>query len=865
MATHTGRSASEVADAYDALLDDLVAEAAALRRLVAGLPPDDWSRPTSAPGWAVRDQIVHLAFFDRAATLAAADPDRFRAEEVDLLAQGEDFPDAVGAAHADLAPMELLSWWDRTHAELVRTLRRTDPRARLPWYGPEMSAMSAATARLMETWAHGVDVSDALGIAPEESPRLRHVAHLGNATQAWSFTQHGLQPPAVPVRVELDGPGDLHWEAGPVDAEDVVRGRLLDFCLVVTQRRHPSEVALQLRGHTAGTWMSVAQAFAGRPTRRPAPTPATTAPATTALATTALATTAPATTAPATAPATLAPREDLATAPATSAPQGDPTPPQDAIHRVNVGDLLTRSARRAPSAVALVDGARRFSYADLDQWVNRIAHGLLARGYRRGDRLALVAGNCAEFLAVYFACAKTGVVCVPVNLGWRPAEVGYVLRHSGARGVVVEEALLAGLVASLTDAPDLGHVVVITGPASGSATVPTPVPDLVSATAPGDRTVETLAELAADQPTTVPDIDLADRDAITYLYTSGTTSAPKGVIGSHLAVYLETLSMALECRFDADDRFVAMLPMFHTAQLNVHCTPAIAVGATIHVLRGFDAGTLLALIEQERITQIFGLPMMYRAMLDHPDFPNHDLRSLRRAAYAMAPMPEADLRAAIDRFGCDFYLLFGQTEMSPATTIFRPEHQLSHAGAVGTPIVNVEVAIMDDDGQLLPPGEVGEIVYRGPHAMTGYLDDPMATEAVFAHGWFHSGDAGSFDDDGILWFRDRLKDVIKTGGENVASLEVEQALMAALPDAAEVAVVGLPHARWSEAITAFVVPRPGQDVDEAAVRAALRSRLDGYKLPKRVVAIDAIPRTSTGKVRKNILRERYRDLYEQEP
>jgi long-chain acyl-CoA synthetase len=221
----------------------------------------------------------------------------------------------------------------------------------------------------------------------------------------------------------------------------------------------------------------------------------------------------------------------------------------------------------------------------------------------------------------------------------------------------------------------------------------------------------------------------------------------------------------------------------------------------------------------------------------------------------MAPMPDALIRACLEGFGCDFALLFGQTEMSPVTTLFRPEHQLTHIGAVGTPITGVQVGIMAPDGRLLPQGEQGEIVYRGPSTMQGYLRNSDATAAAFAHGWFHSGDVGRFDADGVLWFADRYKDVIKTGGENVASIEVEKAVYAADPSVAEVVVVGLPHERWSEAITAVVVPKPGETVDPDALVAALKQRLDGYKVPKSVIVTDDLPRTSTGKIQKNLVRE----------
>jgi long-chain acyl-CoA synthetase len=227
----------------------------------------------------------------------------------------------------------------------------------------------------------------------------------------------------------------------------------------------------------------------------------------------------------------------------------------------------------------------------------------------------------------------------------------------------------------------------------------------------------------------------------------------------------------------------------------------------------------------------------------------------------MAPMPDALIRACLDGFRCDFALLFGQTEMSPVTTFFRPEHQLSHIGAVGTPLTGVQVAIMGPDGALLPQGESGEIVYRGPSTMNEYLRNPEATAEAFAHGWFHSGDVGHFDADGVLWFSDRYKDVIKTGGENVASIEVEKAVYAASPAIAEAVVVGLPHERWTEAITAVVVPKSGETIDPEELRVAMKAHLDGYKIPKAVIVVDELPKTSTGKIQKNKVREAFVEHY----
>jgi acyl-CoA synthetase (AMP-forming)/AMP-acid ligase II len=521
------------------------------------------------------------------------------------------------------------------------------------------------------------------------------------------------------------------------------------------------------------------------------------------------------------------------------------------IGRINVGDSLTRTAAAKPAELAVVDGEGRLTYADFNAYVNRVAHGLAGLGYERGAALALASGNSADFLAVYYACAKLGVVCVPVNLGWRPDEVAYVLGHSQARGIVIESQLVAAMQDAIAKVPEVLDVIV----APGTQSEP---PDRE----PADRARTTIEALGAHHNTAEPERFVDDRDPLTYLYTSGTTSFPKGVVGSHLAIYLESMTVALDAGFQADERFAAMMPLFHTAQLNGFGTPAVMIGATTYLLRGFDPAAVLDLIERERITQIFGLPIMYRALLDHPGFAGRDLSSLRRASYAMAPMPDDLIRRCLAGFGCDFALGFGQTEMSPVTTFFQPEHQLSHIGAVGTPVTGVQVAIMGPDGELLPPGQVGEIVYRGPSTMTGYLRNDEATDQAFGYGWFHSGDVGWFGDDGMLWFTDRYKDVIKTGGENVASIEVEKAVYAADPRVAEVVVVGLPHRQWGEAVTAFVVTRPGETIDAAELIATLKTTLAGFKVPKAVVFVAELPKTSTGKIQKNVVRSEHAGHYD---
>ncbi|MGZ4539459.1 MAG: TIGR03084 family metal-binding protein [Blastococcus sp.] len=248
-----------------ALTADLAAESAELIEVLAGLGEPDWGRDTPAAGWTVRDQITHLAYFDETATAAATDPDRFRAEAAALASEGTDFPDRVAERFRALPGAEVLAWLRRARAEYLEVFAGLDPSTSLPWYGPPMSAASSVTARLMETWAHGQDVVDALGVSRRPTARLKHIAHLGVRTQGWSFRLRGLPVPEEPVRVELTGPDGEPWTWGPEDAADRVTGTAEDFCLLVTQRRHRADTGLAAVGPLATTWLDVAQVFAGAP------------------------------------------------------------------------------------------------------------------------------------------------------------------------------------------------------------------------------------------------------------------------------------------------------------------------------------------------------------------------------------------------------------------------------------------------------------------------------------------------------------------------------------------------------------------------------------------------------------------------
>ncbi|MGB9847570.1 MAG: class I adenylate-forming enzyme family protein, partial [Desulfotomaculales bacterium] len=335
---------------------------------------------------------------------------------------------------------------------------------------------------------------------------------------------------------------------------------------------------------------------------------------------------------------------------------------------------------------------------------------------------------------------------------------------------------------------------------------------------------------------------------------------PKGVMISHLSVFIMSLTNAIELGIIRGSVGTTLMPLFHCAQ-QTFTTTFFHVGGKNVLFRGFDPAATLEAIERERIDVIFCLPGMYRAMLDHPGIKEHDLSSVRSCVYAMTPMDRKTLEEGIKVFGADFMLGTGQTEFFPSTNAFRAEWQLKKRGNYwGESALTVDTAVMDEEGNLLPPGQTGEIVWRGPAAMEGYFKNPEATGESRKFGWHHSGDLGYFDEDRLLVFVDRKKDMIKTGGENVPSVKVEQILLSH-PRIESAAVVGLPHERWSEAVTAFVVPKKGTQLTEEDVIAFCKKELGGFEVPKRVVLLEELPKTATGKVQKHVLRERYRELY----
>jgi fatty-acyl-CoA synthase len=508
-----------------------------------------------------------------------------------------------------------------------------------------------------------------------------------------------------------------------------------------------------------------------------------------------------------------------------------------------VGDLVHRTAQRDPTKLALVNGDTRLTFAELESAVNRLASSLRSLGLEKGDRLALLSHNCWQYVVLNFATAKLGVVLVPINFMLGRDEIGFILDHSGATALVVEDALAPVAEQALASVPRLSAQVT-TRAAIGA------VPD-------GWADIDSWITDGAD---VVPDVQVADEDPLRLMYTSGTESRPKGVLLSSRSLIAQYVSCIIDAGMSPDDIEVHSLPLYHCAQLDVFLCPDVYLGATSIILPGPDPVALLRTIETERVTKLFCPPTVWIALLRCPDFDSTDLSTLTKGYYGASPMPTEILREIQKRLPhVALWTLYGQTEMAPLATMLRPHEQLERAGSAGRPGLNVETRVVDDEGKQVAPGEIGEIVHRSPQATLGYFRDPEKTAEAFRGGWFHSGDLGFVTADGYLSVVDRKKDMIKTGGENVASREVEETIYE-LDGVAEVAVFGIPHPTWVEAVTAVVVLKPDAAADEKSVIAHCRERIAGYKSPKYVVFADELPKNPSGKILKRELRTMHADL-----
>ncbi len=510
------------------------------------------------------------------------------------------------------------------------------------------------------------------------------------------------------------------------------------------------------------------------------------------------------------------------------------------VRRQTIADALRRTAQRLPAKTGIVCGSTTWTYAEFDALVSRLAAGLVSVGVAEGDKVAVLARNSHGFAALRFALARRGAVMVPINFMLKADEVAFILRHAGAKTLATDTGL-----AELAQA---------------AAKLDTQVEQFIwlPSEDPSEPVegMHNFEQLAACQDT-LPELKMTSTDVAQIVYTSGTESSPKGAMLTHDAVLWQYVSCVIDAEIAEQDVALHALPLYHCAQLDVFFGPAIYMGSTNIITSKPVPDNLLPMIEKFGITSFFAPPTVWIALLRSPLFDPARLARLAKGYYGASIMPVEVMKEIATRLpNVRLWNLYGQTEIAPLATMLGPEDQLRKPGSCGKAVRNVETRVVDDQMRDVKPGEVGEIVHRSPHLMLGYFHDDERTQASFEGDWFHSGDLATIDEEGYITVVDRKKDMIKTGGENVASREVEE-MIYRLPQVSEVAVIGLPDPKWVEAVTAVIVVKAGQTLDEATVIAHCTRHMAGFKAPKRVVFTDTLPKNPSGKLLKRELRQRY--------
>ena len=503
---------------------------------------------------------------------------------------------------------------------------------------------------------------------------------------------------------------------------------------------------------------------------------------------------------------------------------------------MNLAASLTQAAGKWPGKTALVFEARRWTYAQWNRWVNKAAHAFRAAGIRKGDRVAFYTYNLPEQVTGFYGALKLGAIPVPINFRLAPKEMKYIVQDSGARILMFEEALRAQVMAVRDDLAVEKLVYVGERPEGREI--------------PFDRFIEPGAE-------TEPEADVGWHDPAFIMYTSGTTGRPKGVVRSHLAESMGAMIMALECGFRHQDVILNNKPLFHIAQLQIQFVPFVQTGGTNVLTRGFDVHETLSLVGQERITCLHGVPTQM-VMLVAADLSKYDLRSLRCGFYGGQTLADDVTRKCMRLFPEYFANIYGSTEALVVTTCDYRQYP-DKLGSVGKAAVNMEVRIIRPESRdpeaICAPGEIGELITRGPSLLTGYFGLPERTQQAFARGWFLSGDAAVADEQGFITVMGRMDHTIKSGGENIHPSEVENVLFKH-PGVANAAAVGLPSRKWGQVVCAAII-RKDSNLDAKALDSFCLASADlaDFKRPRHYFFVDDIPANPTGKVERGKLKE----------
>nr|WP_219914611.1 AMP-binding protein [Thalassobacillus sp. CUG 92003] len=490
-------------------------------------------------------------------------------------------------------------------------------------------------------------------------------------------------------------------------------------------------------------------------------------------------------------------------------------------------------ARKFPEKDGIITSEERMSYREWDDRVNRFAHQLLAQGITAGDKVMVHLPNTPEFLISYFAIQRIEAVAVPINAKLVTREIEYILSHSDAKAFITHDLLFAQVTA-LPDNRDL--VFIKTGEASGPW-------------------LSFDALLERGDPSDIQST-LSDDDEAAHLYTSGTTGNPKGVVFTNRNILTVATMMAIEMKMDPSSRILHLMPLSHSAPLHLFLVAGTYVGAAHITAPTFTPDLLLGLVSKEKATHFFGAPVAYLLTAKQPEIDRYDLSSMTHWVYGGAPLSCPEVEFVQKQFNTEhLHCVYGLTEAGPNGSLLAPEDHSHKAGSIGKRgALNCEIKIVDDHGQDVPRGEVGEIVLRGEGNMKGYYKDAEKTAEALQNGWLYTGDMAKQDEDGFFWVVDRKKDMIISGGVNIYPKEIENALLAH-PRVADAAVVGVPHPDWGETVKAFIVTDGAFDDMESTCPEFLQGKIADYKIPRLYESLAELPRNATGKLLKNQLRE----------
>ncbi|MCX6503055.1 MAG: long-chain fatty acid--CoA ligase [Microbacterium sp.] len=504
------------------------------------------------------------------------------------------------------------------------------------------------------------------------------------------------------------------------------------------------------------------------------------------------------------------------------------------MHNQGIGTWMTRRSMRSFDDLAVSYGDTSMGYRDLAERIRRLADALAGRGVVAGDRIAYLGNNHPSYLETLFATATLGAIFVPLNTRLAAPEIEFALEDSGATTLVLHAALR-----------DLAR--------AGSWS--TGVTRRIIVDADAYPAVEAYEEVLASGADTQRDVPVQPDDPALILYTSGTTGHPKGAVLSHANITWNCFNAIVDYGIHAEERVLLISPLFHVAALSMGALPVLLQGGQVILHDRFEPGAVLHTVESERVTMLAGVPTTFQMLQEHPDWDTTDISSLEHLTCGGSTMPERMLEAYEAR-GLSFSCGYGMTETAPGATAMPPRMSRAKMGSSGIKHFFTDVKVVDENGQEVPAGTVGEIWVSGPNVIREYWNRPDATASAFVDGWFRSGDLGSLDEDGYIRISDRLKDMIISGGENIYCAEVESVIME-IPQISSVGLIGIPDDRWGEVPLAVVALKPGQQLHAEDIVAHLTGRLAKYKIPKTVVFTDELPRTASGKIRKADLRAHY--------